>query len=515
VGGGISAVLTTIPYDTVTGTMPSSGSLYVDSEQIYYTGKTGTTSGNITGCTRGSNGTTAAVHADNAVMYKSKIMANGYDLRVLVNKVEVERWITGMNSATTKIWINQYSNRQPYLFLNTTVASSGSVTTISVTNPYAYQGTKIVASELGLLPSTFLFAIGTEVFSGRKTSSTTSFTVTGRAVKNTSMAAHAIGDRITFIHNDIEIMYGLDTATSPVSDDTKKPMITLSTSTNTSWVWSEFNEPTGLRTADWSPSVLYTGQNAFRKSGAYTGTQITMPNTSTDIGVTVGAMTNGVTWLPPYSLYLSNYIYWKFAHPATIETITMTGYKYRYTTDWPTFSLVVGYAPTAYSSVIFTEATPASAQTWTALSSHSSVAVGYESIMLVISGGTLAGTANNKAAVEVNAATATFTSANVMQLLSTIAENNNFFLDATITNSTTEDAISIKLAMELNKALVIDCDAQTVEYNSVDIGCPLIWNTVRNTWLDIEPGSNTLTWTESGSIPGITVGTEWKDRSTL
>lgn len=513
VGGGISAALTTIPYDTVTGTMPSAGSVYCGTEQIGYTGKTGTTSGNLTGCTRGINGTTAATHADNALMYKSKMMANGDDLRVLVNKVEVERWLTGINSATTKIWINQYSPMQPYLFLNTTVAGAGSITTISVTNPYAYQGEKIVAGELSKLPSTFLFAIGTEVFTGRKTTSPTSFTVTARSVKNTSIAAHAIGDRIIFITNDIEIMYGNYSATTPVSDDTRKPMITLSTSTNTSWVWAEFSETTGQRTAEWRANMPYTGNNEFRKSGAYTATQITNTNPSTDIGVTVGAWTNSVTWMPPYSSYLTGNVYWKFNHAALISTLTVTGLKYRYTSDWPTFVVATNNPP--YYTVLFTEATPTASQVWQALSSHSGVAVNARGVALVINGGTLAASANNKAAMELTDATVTFTSGEVMQLLSTIVENNNFFLDAVISNDTTEDTLSIKLAMELNKALVIDCEAQTVEYNGVDIGCPLRWNSVRSNWLDIEPGSNTLSWTENGVIPGITVEISWKDRSTL
>jgi hypothetical protein len=83
--GGINSSVTTIAYDTVTGSIPSVGSGYIDSEQIKWTGKTGTTSGNLTGVTRGIGGTSAASHADNAEIKLSYVLANGDDLRVFID----------------------------------------------------------------------------------------------------------------------------------------------------------------------------------------------------------------------------------------------------------------------------------------------------------------------------------------------------------------------------------------------------------------------------------------------
>ncbi len=63
---GIDADDTEIPYDTVAGgTLPPSGVVIIGTEKIRYAGKTST---NLTGCTRGYAGTTAATAADEAVI---------------------------------------------------------------------------------------------------------------------------------------------------------------------------------------------------------------------------------------------------------------------------------------------------------------------------------------------------------------------------------------------------------------------------------------------------------------
>lgn len=60
--GGINNSVTTITVDD-TSLLASVGAFKIDSEIITYTGKTSTT---FTGCTRGTNGTSAASHSDNA-----------------------------------------------------------------------------------------------------------------------------------------------------------------------------------------------------------------------------------------------------------------------------------------------------------------------------------------------------------------------------------------------------------------------------------------------------------------
>jgi hypothetical protein len=63
--GAINNSTPTITVDSTTG-FSATGTILIDSELITYTGTTGTT---FTGCGRGSNGTAAASHADNAIVY--------------------------------------------------------------------------------------------------------------------------------------------------------------------------------------------------------------------------------------------------------------------------------------------------------------------------------------------------------------------------------------------------------------------------------------------------------------
>lgn len=58
--GAINTSVTTITVDSTTG-FSSTGTIYIESEQVTYTGVSSTT---FTGCTRGANSTTAASHAD-------------------------------------------------------------------------------------------------------------------------------------------------------------------------------------------------------------------------------------------------------------------------------------------------------------------------------------------------------------------------------------------------------------------------------------------------------------------
>lgn len=70
--GAINASVTTIPVDSTLG-FPASGSILIDSEIITYSGISGNS---FTGCTRGTGGTTAASHSDNAVVAEYGVDCN-------------------------------------------------------------------------------------------------------------------------------------------------------------------------------------------------------------------------------------------------------------------------------------------------------------------------------------------------------------------------------------------------------------------------------------------------------
>ena len=66
-----TATQSTVAYDGVSDAseLPTTGYVMIGTEIIHYTGGGGATSGTLTGCTRGWFGTTAATHAENAVIY--------------------------------------------------------------------------------------------------------------------------------------------------------------------------------------------------------------------------------------------------------------------------------------------------------------------------------------------------------------------------------------------------------------------------------------------------------------
>ncbi len=72
--GSISDSVATITVDSTTGFL-STGTLYIDSEQITYTATTAYT---FTGCTRGANDTTAASHTDNTPVNSADVNPAGY-----------------------------------------------------------------------------------------------------------------------------------------------------------------------------------------------------------------------------------------------------------------------------------------------------------------------------------------------------------------------------------------------------------------------------------------------------
>lgn len=67
----LTAVQTTVPFDTMTGNVANMGYICIDTEIIQYTGVSWGLAGvgTLTGCKRGFWGTTAAIHLNNAPIY--------------------------------------------------------------------------------------------------------------------------------------------------------------------------------------------------------------------------------------------------------------------------------------------------------------------------------------------------------------------------------------------------------------------------------------------------------------
>jgi hypothetical protein len=115
--GAITASQTTITLDSV-WQFPTTGTLLIDSEQITYTG-TNTSNNQITGCVRGANSTTAAIHADNATVYDYNSITYGPDdiLEAVYRNTEqtpvVDFPLTKINRSAYSGLSSKYSQGQP------------------------------------------------------------------------------------------------------------------------------------------------------------------------------------------------------------------------------------------------------------------------------------------------------------------------------------------------------------------------------------------------------------------
>lgn len=187
-----------------------------------------------------------------------KMLANGDDLRIYVDGVEVPRWFGGggIDSATTKIFINWNQPRNTAMLLGTAIAGSGDVSTINFVNEnntWLYLPTVPASGGVKIGNEIFIYT-GVDVSGMRLTGVT-------RAERETTEAAHSAGDSVEFVTHDVWMYYGYAGITPYIADDTYKPIIDLATSDNQTRVYSDFGSVSELRSDGWkkSGSAWYTG----------------------------------------------------------------------------------------------------------------------------------------------------------------------------------------------------------------------------------------------------------------
>lgn len=501
VGGGINAVVTTIPYDTVTGSIPASGLIYIDTEQISYTSRTGT---NFLGCTRGVNGTTAAVHADNAVIFTSKMAANGNDLRIYIGGVEVKRWFGGggINSTTTKIFINWTQPANSNMTLGAVIAGAGAVATVQIQDLAANK------TLLPIIPKAGNVLIGTEIFVYTGVDIVNrQLTGCTRAERQTSAGAHAVGDVIKFVTHDVWLYYGNPSVTPYVVDDSTKPILDLVNSTNTSWVYAEFYSILSPnRTGMWLPDgALYPG--GFDYSRIYTATQNALADPASVIGCHLETAAIG------YAVLTQN---WRLYQPCGVTTITVTGKKYRNTALWMGGSVgasglrVLANTPGGLNPTIWVESTPGSLSTWVALDAHAAVALGatYEYLNFY---NVDVNSVIHECDVEWGDATLVIDSTRV-PTITLAAELSTITLNSVLTNSANGYTMTLSLVMSIFTALVIDTKEKTIKlYDGTNVINALQNMPVREEWFPLIPNvANLITITDPNQA---TFAFSYEDRS--
>lgn len=511
-GGGISAGLLTIPIDTAVGggLATGGGMCYVDTEQIYYTS---ISAGNMivyddgAGTTgRGWGGTTPATHADNAVLAKSHIMANGQDVRMFNGNTEIPRWLGGMNTSATKIWILPSFAPLISMTLDTAIAGSGTPATITV---------KKTAANLAMLkrlPPNFVVWIDSEVFfCSTPVPASYKFNVVGRTKKGTSIAAHASGALVRVLENDFTLAYGNPLAETIDQDDTRMPMLDLVNSTNTSWVFTELQSEDGLRSASWKSGITKrTSDDIEGNSHIYTATEDDVADPASVLGFAAKAFYKNAKWnAENFVGFISLY------HPAGFTTVTVTGKKKRVSTYWGSFIFQKSLNGTTYANV-FTEATPASAGAYVALSSHSGVSLsGNFPYIRWYGSAVVTGSVGNANYLETEGGIYPINSSNVLQSAFATSAEDAYGLDAVISLTETGESFRLRGPAKVGSVIVVNCDAETITLDGSEGGINITFNTSRDDWLNApssyQSSTCTLVYTETG-VANVDIDVYWEDR---
>lgn len=446
-------------------------------EQFSWTGKSGN---DLTGCTRGIGGTSAAAHSNGDTVAVSKMLANGDDLRVWVDGVEDEnRWLVDIDSANTYVWVNMDFSARVAMTLDVAFADTDTITSITVNEA------------ITSMPTSGILLIGTEafVYAGVSTSNN-QFTGVTRAAKGTTAASHANTDPVYWVQHDVWLVYNDESASAPATDDDYKPIIE-ETSTNASWVYQEFGEDDGLRTGKWRQVELSGSNNTF-----YTANRTGDADPWEEAGVTVVG-TGGARW--------------EKYNPCCITNANFTNGEKRATdvAKWSGASIDSKASGGGYANE-YVIPVPALDNTWEAWSRNEGISAGrhYVAVTLLI----LSGCTGD---IEFADCTLTLNSTYTPAVSLPGSETTGAYtLAATITNNETGESISLSYTTELNEELEVDTDAKTVldlRDDSSQMQALTVDDGPRRHWLALEPGDNELEWTEAGAT-GLTVTVEFEER---
>lgn len=448
-------------------------------EQVSWTAKAGN---DLTGVTRGIGGTAAVNHGDGCTVAVSKMLVNGNDLRVYVNGAEdVNRWLVGMNTNSTVVWLNLNWAARAVTTLDAGIAAGDPATTISVASTVGFPGSGILL-------------INDEAFVYTGTDGGDTFTGVTRAAHYTVAADHALNDDVYWIQHNIYLYYGDAGAAAPATNNDYLPAFALATSSNTLWEYDEFGADAGLRTASWT-TFVGGGAPTF-----YTANRVTDADPWEEIGVETEHVGAGQQWG-----------YWVWYNPCYVTNFQfINGEKWADDrTEWAGNVHANNDWPGGIPATQYMIPAPAADSTWEAWSCNTAVAAAARWIVMGCGSFDIA-------ILRVEAADVTLTLNNTYTPDPAVHDEvviSAYVLAVAITNNETGDEVRISYNTFLNVALEIDTDAKTVtdladESNQRQA---LTLNQVRRHWLRLLPGDNELQYNEDG-VTGVTVSVEFEAR---
>lgn len=451
-----------------------------------------------------------------ALVTAVKMQADGDDLRLLRNKVEIDRQLNGINTTDTHVITNIDMPAARDMTLKTAIGSTDDAGAIVLSYTTANKkhltamprkGRVIIDSSLG--------STDTEEFTYTAktiTSTTLSLTANTRAARGTTAVAHAAGSNVRFLPYDLTIIYGNTTVTAPVIDEERKPIQAL-TSRNNSFVYTNFFDVAQLRSGIWTPIPAIVSDPSRTRSGTYTSTN---DEGDTDPSTTIGM--KALTFLragvsKPDSVTLG----WINYFPDGIASVSaVTGEQIQTSSAFPTLSLQSSPSP---DSTSFTNLWTVSAQsasdysTWTTFTKASTDAVvgTGKKYLRWLQSGTITGNISQFSKGGISAMTVGLTNVPHVMIRDEI---NNFQINCTITNTTTGDSFDLKLPMEINDTVYVDTnpDFPTVTYKGQLVNGAIKLSSTRSAWMKLQPGANTISYDATGGAIDVSIAIKWYTR---
>ena len=328
-------------------------------------------------------------------------------------------------------------------------------------------------------------------------------TVTQRGTQGTTLQAHGAASVFSFMEHAIMVYYGNSAATAPALSDSNydlsKPSFNLSSSDNTKRV----GDATTLFYGDWQQVINKTGI----LSKLYT---IKGDADSGDpaLGISTTAWFRSGGSAIPDLITLG----FKYYNPGGIQTITMTGRKYRNTASWISYAGLQRSVDGATFISVFSEAMPngVSFEAWAA---HSGVAIDPTSKYLFLCMIGYSALFNMFYKFELLTYTIEFTTANI-PALTLLGERSNFTLSVRVQNDSYSGvpALDLSYIMQLNKAFTLDGEAYTADYDKVNAhGAVAPDNASRSVWIPLVVGNNIIT-VVSADCGTLHVAASWYKR---
>lgn len=436
---------------------------------------------------------------DTATLTTTKMQADGDDFRVWIDGAEAERWLSGMDTATTQCWVNLNLSPRHEAVLVTSLSATAGVTEIEVAH------TKVGKTFIRAMATTLnkVVLIESEVFTFTAANEVT-YKLTGvtTARKDTTAADHTAGATVRHIEHDLWILYGDSTLSAPDVNDDNKPMFDL-TSTNAALAYTYFYDTDAPRPGAWKGEVIDSKTGL---SYCYTADLNTFVSPSTKLGLSLTGSPSAYNMLSE-----TGTLAWSLTHPAGVTTVVYSGDKYA-VNSWPA---IAGLQYLQTNTAWFTADNnniPTTLYAWEALGpSTYNFASPYPASIRFAMDGSLSPYTGEHSLIQFDTVTVSVDSTKLPTASIGTETAINFF-DFTLTNNTTTEYIKVQTPCLVNSALVVDCDAKRA-YLADGSRVAVTLSTSRDAWLDLRAGvANTMQLDETG-LNAVTFLTSHVDRN--